>query len=133
MIGRRSSLRRPCCAPPRGTIVAGRVDVMSSQPTLDEQIHKIVNDRYCVFTQSYERSTIERMLTRCRALYENPSRAGAADGPYVNRNQPIGYNLQNKDFLFIEALFECPQLEALLKHFLNDLWYRQIPQEFPNY
>ena len=43
------------------------------------------------------------------------------------------WNPQNKDPWFLEVMFADPTVEALLVRFLNDPWYRQIPQDAPNY
>jgi hypothetical protein len=55
------------------------------------------------------------------------------DVPYLNNNQPNVYNLQNKDINFINILFGLKDVEEILIDCLNDKWYKQIPQDQPNY
>lgn len=45
----------------------------------------------------------------------------------------VVWNLQNKDSLFLDLLFEEPLIERILMRLLNDPWYRAIPDDAPNY
>jgi ectoine hydroxylase-related dioxygenase (phytanoyl-CoA dioxygenase family) len=72
-------------------------------------------------------------LALCIETYDQSKALISKEVPYLNTNQPNIYNLQNKDFFFLEALFMPKEIEAILKHFLNDKWFKQIPQEYPNY
>ena len=51
----------------------------------------------------------------------------------LNRLHQLVYNLQNKDPYFLDILFQDSAVEEILKHFLNDEWYREIPANEPNY
>ncbi|MGI9296255.1 MAG: hypothetical protein ACR2PS_19905 [Pseudomonadales bacterium] len=53
--------------------------------------------------------------------------------PYLNREQPMVYNLQSKDVFFDELLFANEIMQQILKFFLNDPWYTAIPRDAPNY
>ncbi|HEV3473271.1 MAG TPA: phytanoyl-CoA dioxygenase family protein, partial [Actinomycetota bacterium] len=52
---------------------------------------------------------------------------------FLNRDQPTVYSLQSKEIFFLDVLFEADVLQAVLTHFLNDRWYKQIPEGEPNY
>ena len=45
----------------------------------------------------------------------------------------IVWNLQNKDILFCDFLFGSPVIDEVLKAFLNDEWYKELPADGPNY
>lgn len=53
--------------------------------------------------------------------------------PPLNCNQHMVFNLENKDFYFLEMLFASQGVHQILMHFLNDKYYRAIPQQEPNY
>jgi hypothetical protein len=49
------------------------------------------------------------------------------------KNDPFVWNLQNKEYFFVELLFSPRILHGILTNFLNDLWFKQIPPGEPNY
>ena len=96
-------------------------------------IKGIKRDGYCLIPAVYCRDTVQRLLALCLEVYQETVSEVSKEVPYLNANQPNIYNLQNKDFYFLHALFMSEQAEAVLSHFLNDKWYRPIPQNQPNY
>jgi hypothetical protein len=53
--------------------------------------------------------------------------------PRLNQGHKIIYNLQNKDIYFFKLFIQHPLLRSVLIHCLNDEWYKQIPQDSPNF
>lgn len=106
---------------------------MNTQKEMDKYIEKIKKDGYCIIPQEYDKETIGKLLDLVKFYYNNPSDKISNLIPLVNRNQPVVYNLQNKDFFFLETVFKSKRIEAILKFFLNDIWYKAIPQDEPNY
>ena len=76
---------------------------------------------------------VSRALQLVVAHFAETRSAPSDRVPFLNRDQDLVYNLQNKDPFFLELLFEPPILEAILKHFLNDPWFRAVPKDDPNY
>jgi hypothetical protein len=72
-------------------------------------------------------------LRRVQETYESTKDQQSEHVPFLNIGQPTVYNLQNKDAFFLELLFEGRGVDGVLKHFLNDEWFKQMPKEDPNY
>ena len=53
--------------------------------------------------------------------------------PRLNKQSKNLYNLQCKDKYFLDLLFKSEEIEEILIHFLNDKYYKAIPQHLPNY
>ncbi len=100
---------------------------------IELHIKQIEQDGYTVIPSVYDMTTIKKLLALCNEWYDKTADTISENVPFLNRNQPCLYNIQNKDIFFLDALFMSPELEELLKYFLNDTWYKQIPQSEPNY
>jgi ectoine hydroxylase-related dioxygenase (phytanoyl-CoA dioxygenase family) len=100
---------------------------------LEKYIEKIEKDGYALIPSVYNVSVVNKLLMLCKDWYEETKNSISKDVPYLNTNQANIYNLQNKDIFFLEALFMPVEVENILMHFLNDKWYKQIPQTEPNY
>ena len=100
---------------------------------IKKYIRQIKDEGYCLIPGVYDQETVGTLLALCLKTYDETRDAISREVPYLNSNQPNIYNLQNKDFFFLEALFLSKEVEALLSHFLNDKWYKPIPQDKPNY
>ena len=51
----------------------------------------------------------------------------------LNKGQPMVYNLQNKDLMFIRMLLANEGVTSILKHFLNDQWFSALPEGDSNF
>lgn len=96
-------------------------------------IEQVNTQGYCVLPQLYDSED----LNEAKALVEEwrfkMKDSTSSNVPYLNQEQPMVYNLQNKDYFFLNLLFRHQIVEEVLKHFLNDRWYKQIPENEPNY
>jgi len=106
---------------------------MINRNNLEKYIQQIEKDGYALIPAVYDASTISKLLLLCKQWYDDTKNNTSKDVPYLNNNQPNIYNLQNKDIFFLETLFMPVEVENILKYFLNDKWYKQIPQADPNY
>jgi len=96
-------------------------------------LEQIKKDGYCVLPQVLSQNQVNNFLTKIKELYKETKDKICQDTPYLNTNQPNVYNLQNKDINFIKLLFDNKEIEHILIKHLNDKWYKQIPQDQPNY
>ena len=94
---------------------------------------QIKEQGYCILPQVFDKNKIDEILIKIKDLYEKTKDEISQDTPYLNTNQPNIYNLQNKDVTFIELLLGLTEVESILIECLNDKWYKQIPQDQPNY
>ncbi len=97
-------------------------------------IQQIEELGYCKLEQVYSAAEMEKTLGLVKE-WEKLSPQDMEDGyvPRLNKNNPNCYNLQSKDKYFLDILFKSAELEQILIHFLNDKYYKQIPEDQPNY
>lgn len=100
---------------------------------MQQYIESIDKDGYCIIPQLYSSQRIAEALKRIKHWHEISRDQQSDKVPFLNRATPLVYNLQSKDFFFIDLLFEHSVVQQILIHFLNDRWFKQIPPEEPNY
>jgi len=98
-----------------------------------DHIDQIQKNGYCIIPQVYDKTEVAYLLLLVKKYYEETKDKISQETPYLNLNSPNLYNLQNKDINFIHSLFKSKKVEQILIHFLNDKWYKAIPQDQPNY
>lgn len=103
---------------------------MSELETAIEQIDKV---GYYRLRGVYDKKDVAFALDKVRSYYQTTRDKVSKDVPFLNIDQPTVYNLQSKDYCFLDLLFKPKITEQLLIHYLNDPWYKQIPQDQPNY
>jgi len=100
---------------------------------LKDCIEKIKTDGYCKIPNLYPREKADQALELAKHWYERTREDLTKDLPALAKNDPFVWNPQNKDHFFLEMLFGRPIIQQILMHFLNDQWFKQIPQTEPNY
>ena len=100
---------------------------------LQEAVEALQRDGYQRLRGIYSRERMQEALDRVVEWDGRSKEATASNVPFLNVGQPLIYNLQNKDAFFLDLLFEPKLLQDILIHFLNDRWFKQIPQDEPNY
>ena len=100
---------------------------------IENNIKELKEKGYTTLRSVYDFSIVSKLLSLCKEWYEKTHAEISRDVPFLNTNQPTLYNLQNKDPYFLETLLMSQEVEQVLKYFLNDVWYKQIPQTEPNY
>jgi ectoine hydroxylase-related dioxygenase (phytanoyl-CoA dioxygenase family) len=100
---------------------------------LDKYISDFRKDGYCVLPQVYDAKAVQDALKLVKEWQVRCEGQVSESVPYLNQNQPVIYNLQNKSLPLLKMLFASPDIEKMLIHFLNDDWYKAIPTGEPNY
>ena len=101
--------------------------------TVSEYVQQLETVGYCRIPAVYSKERMQDALERVDRYYSASKDGISEKVPFLNIGQPTLYNLQNKDAFFLELLFEPKMIEEILVHFLNDQWFKQIPQSDPNY
>ena len=96
-------------------------------------IEQIETQGYYIFPRVFGEEMTARALQLVKEWEVKSASSLASNIPFLNQNQSLVYNLQNKDILFLQMLFASSEIESVLKHYLNDPWYKPIPPEQPNY
>ena len=96
-------------------------------------LEEIKKNGFCIIPKVFNKNEVNEILTSVKDCYESTKDLISKDTPFLNRDQPNIYNLQNKNYKFIDLLLGLNQVEELLVAGLNDKWYKQIPQDQPNY
>lgn len=102
-------------------------------PALGKAVHELEALGYCRLEGVYDRAVVDEALQRVRYWYEESRDRCSRNVPFLNLDQPTVYNLQNKDICFLRLLFAPRILQDILVYFLNDRWFRQIPEQEPNF
>ena len=102
-------------------------------PAAAECIAAIERDGYCYVSQAFTPDQVSRALELVRHWFDKTVAAQSSRMPFLNRDQPMVYNLQSKDLFFLRMVLDCPLMESILMHFLNDRWFSAIPPDAPNY
>jgi hypothetical protein len=96
---------------------------------------ELLDKGYTVIPQVYDANTVailkQKIVTEWDKVAHKP--LSGQNIPGLNQGHKILYNLQNKDIYFFQIFIRHPLLRALLIQCLNDQWYKQIPQENPNF
>lgn len=100
---------------------------------LKESLEQLERVGYHRLPAVYSKARVEEALDKVSWWYTRCKDSNSANVPFLNIGQPTLYNLQNKDSFFLELLFEPKIIADILIHFLNDRWFKQIPQDQPNY
>jgi len=100
---------------------------------LKTAIEKIETDGYCLLRGVYDKQQMAEALNRVRWWDKFCQDRTSDKVPFLNVGQSTVYNLQNKDIFFLNLLFGPKIPQDIQVHFLNDRWFKQIPQNEPNY
>lgn len=88
---------------------------------------------YCIIPKVFTEHQVSQALDLTTKKFEETRSSQSDRMPFLNKDQPMVYNLQNKDPFFLELLFSSRLMEDILKHFLNDPWFKSVPDGDPNY
>ncbi|MGI9285955.1 MAG: phytanoyl-CoA dioxygenase family protein [Pseudomonadales bacterium] len=100
---------------------------------LVRHVEKLKKDGYCYVQAAFSSEQVNKALNLVKSYHSQTAHSQAKRMPFLNRDQPMVYNLQSKDLFFIELLFANELMQDILKFFLNDRWYTSIPEHDPNY
>jgi len=98
-----------------------------------EYIEQIKEVGYCKIPGVFTAEQVAHARELSQDLFEKHRETLTDKVPILNRNHPMVYNLENKDVYFLRMIYAPVVVHKILMYFLNDKWYRPIPQEEPNY
>lgn len=101
-------------------------------PQAADYVRQIKEKGYAHIAGGNSPAQVSSLLSAIRALHARTP-ALEANVPFLNRGHQMLYNLQSKDFLFVEAKLRHALVREILIGLLNDQWYKQIPADEPNY
>lgn len=87
---------------------------------------------YTVLPGRMAAAQVADLLAAMRALH-GARGDNTADQPFMNRGHDVLYGLQREDVAYARAITGDPLLMEILRGLLNDVWYRQIAQDRPNF
>jgi hypothetical protein len=106
---------------------------VNSDSLFFDAVANIKSHGYHIIKQSFNADVLQRIKQELNSIivdFEPPSNGI----PYLNRQSSLIYNPDHKSLYILHFLLrEDPFIHGLLKHFLNDPWYRKIPESQPNY
>lgn len=104
-----------------------------SSDEINRTIKNIETYGYCVLPGLLSKDETLKLKKRTVELHAGISKKIDYQGrPSRDLRDKMVYNLQAKDKSFIDLL-DSSELKLILKHFLNDPYYRFLPPEAPNY
>jgi hypothetical protein len=100
--------------------------------SVDQAIKSLKTSGFAVLRRAIDLDSTQRLL---KLLEHHVHIARPPNGiePYINQGHKLLYNLQNEDVSFLRAMTDHSELRAVLMALLNDEWYKQIPQDKPNF
>ncbi len=101
--------------------------------TMERYVERVERVGYCVMRGCFAVEQAAGLRELIQRHHDTNLVQVSDQVPFLNRDQPMVYNLQAKDRRYLDLLFGVPVLHRLMQHFLNDEWYRPIPADEPNY
>lgn len=109
-------------------------DTTSQGPmTLPDIIAEIDRNGYCILKAHYGIAKIRTALDLLNRIYETARHKTASDYVVGGDDAAYVWKVESKDVFFVDMVLDEPLIRAALMHYLNDPWYRAIPQDKPNY
>lgn len=96
-------------------------------------IEQIEKNGFTVLSGLFSEKDIDTALEKVLELEKTAPVIPDEYIPRLNKGAKNLYNLQAKDKFFIDLMLENKTLEQILMFFLNDPFYKQIPDYLPNY
>lgn len=109
------------------------IEVERAEPTSTDCIAMIERNGYCYIPRMFSPEQVSSALERIRYWFEKTLSTQSERMPYLNKDQPMVYNLQSKDLFLLRMVLGCELIEKVLMHFLNDRWFTSLPADAPNY
>jgi hypothetical protein len=98
-----------------------------------ECLSALDRDGYAVIPGAVSLETVRTLLAAMRSLAQSRPPLDPNSAPFLNRGHDMLYNLQREDVRFAHMFTRDPRVMAVLIALLNDAWYKQIPQDRPNF
>jgi hypothetical protein len=88
---------------------------------------------YATIPDAVDPKHCHRLLAGMRTLAGSRPALDQSTAPFLNRGHDMLYNLQREDILFARAFTGDARVMAVLTALLNDVWYKQIERDRPNF
>jgi ectoine hydroxylase-related dioxygenase (phytanoyl-CoA dioxygenase family) len=99
----------------------------------EQTIKQVREQGYALLPQLFSKQQVADTLLLVEQQAVLNQQRPIKDLPRLDSGQETIYNLQNKDYRFLELLLKSPEIEQVLKAFLNDEWHKAIDLSRPNY
>ena len=99
----------------------------------DRHIFEIENNGYTILKDEIDKLSIKKLKEKILYIKDAYPAPTIETTPRLNRESEVIYNPEQKDRFFSKLVFQNKNLTDILIHFLNDKYYKQIPQDKPNY
>ncbi len=96
-------------------------------------LEALAEEGYVVIRGAISQDRVDQLLGAMRRLAETRPPVDGAGTPFLNRGHDMLYNLQREDAAYAWPFTRDPLVASVLMGLLNDVWYRQIPQDRPNF
>ena len=96
-------------------------------------LQALAEQGYTVLPGEVARPRVQAILDAMLRLNDARPEVSERDQPMLNRGHAILYNIQREDVLYPRVFTGNPLVMDILKGLLNDVWYKQIPQDRPNF
>ncbi len=104
-----------------------------SESTFESLVEKINEVGFVVIKNAFSKDLALDMKKELRKISNewSPPNTGT---PYLNQNTPLIYNPDHKSERILHFILrENKLLHKILQFYLNDKWYRRLPEDEPNY
>lgn len=98
-----------------------------------KHIQDIYLNGYTIIHSTFSSDHINEIKNKIIELNKFQIKPDLSTIPKLNRGHDVLYNLETKDLFFIKTILNNNVIINILKEFLNDTWYKQIPEEDPNF
>lgn len=99
----------------------------------DQHLAELADIGYTIIRQGLEPSKVDALLSSIGKVNLTRKEVSGVDQPFLNRGHDMLYNLQREDVQFLRTFTSNPLVMAIVQGLLNDIWYKQIRQENPNF
>ena len=99
----------------------------------DRHIFEIEDNGYTILKDEIDKLSIKKLKEKILYIKDAYPAPTIETTPRLNRESEVIYNPEQKDRFFSKLVFQNKNLTDILIHFLNDKYYKQIPQDKPNY
>jgi len=100
---------------------------------INHHILEIENNGFTILKGEIDAFSIKKLKEKILNIKDTYPAPAIETTPRLNRESDVIYNPEQKDRFFSKLIFQNKNLRDILIHFLNDKYYKQIPQDKPNY
>ncbi|MCQ0033140.1 phytanoyl-CoA dioxygenase family protein [Burkholderia glumae] len=99
----------------------------------ETHLEALAGTGYTILPQAVSPDDVKTLLSDMQRLNETRAHGDQADQPFLNRGHATLYNLQREHLHYTRIFTGNALVMEILRGLLNDTWYKQIPQDQPNF